>query len=86
MVESHKSRYNNAKRSEKRSISMEVVKEWRTLGGRFLKQDNVFKSSWYEVDDEMARDKTLCCLREKGTPVCTKKHQQEEHLDDEVSV
>ena len=85
MVESQKSRYNNAKRSEKRSISIEVVKEWRALGGRFLKQDNVFKS-WYEVDVERAREKTLCCLREKGTPVCTKKHQQEEPLDDEVSV
>lgn len=49
---------------------MEVVNKWHALDppGRFSKQDE-FTKLWYDVGDEIAREKTSQALREKRVPV-----------------
>lgn len=81
IVESLKSKYAHAPRTEKSKIAMDVVSLWRKLDppGRFLKQNNNVKEhssveeeetegTWYDVGDDEAKKKTSQALREAANP------------------
>ncbi len=77
IVESLKSKYSHAPRSEKSSIAMDIVSLWRKLDppGRFLKQHEQDDDeeerdgqnvgwTWYDVGDNEAKKKTSQALRD----------------------
>ncbi len=80
IVESLKSKYSGAPRSEKPMIAMDLVSLWRKLDppGRFLKQnvkeqslieeEGTDEGTWYDVGNDQAKKKTSQALREPSNP------------------
>ena len=66
IVEDLKPTYQQAKRTDKPVVAMNVVKDWRALNppGRFLAR-NKFTRFWDDIGDETAREKCSQALREK---------------------
>jgi hypothetical protein len=60
VVESVFSHYDEASRTEKYGISVEIVSKVKGVGGRFLRQDG---GIWVEADDDMAREKVSVTFR-----------------------
>ena len=66
LVQRHRDRYLLASKNEKPNISRTLVDIVRKRNGRFLKQ-NDDTELWYEIGDDLAREKTSQALRQKGT-------------------
>jgi hypothetical protein len=60
IMDSQVARYESCDRREKTMIAQDVVKEVKSRGARFLKQDN---GIWQEVDENVARAKVSHAFR-----------------------
>jgi hypothetical protein len=65
LVSKHRKTYLDGVRRDKKALSRAVVNAIRKAGGRFLKKDD--KSGlWFEVGDNVAREKSSQALRQRG--------------------
>lgn len=66
LVKKNRERYFKANKREKSFISLEVVETIKNEGGKFLKKvdKETSSTSWIEIDDLKAREKTSQALRE----------------------
>jgi hypothetical protein len=65
LVSKHRKTYLDGVRRDKKALSRAVVNAIRKAGGRFLKKDE--KSGlWFEVGDNVAREKSSQALRQRG--------------------
>lgn len=71
-------------RSVKTDIISDIIRQVKSDGGKFLKQDDNDKL-WYEVDDKEIKKKTSQTLRE-GAPQWRKTHGEWQRRDDSKNV
>jgi len=83
IVEGRKLDYVNSKRLDKPLVALEIIRSWRGQDppGRFLKLDDS-NSTWIDVGDKKAREKTSQALREKA-PMIRKQQEEDEEDQDE---
>jgi len=65
LINHHRDRYLRAKKNDKPHISRSIVNIIRNKNGRFLKKEDD-DSLWYEIGDDLAREKTSQALRQKA--------------------
>lgn len=65
LINLHRHQYLKAKKNDKPHISRSIVNRIRAKNGRFLKKDDE-DGLWYEIGDDLAREKTSQALRQKA--------------------
>lgn len=65
LINHHRDRYLRAKKNDKPHISRSIVNIIRNKNGRFLKKEEE-DGLWYEIGDDLAREKTSQALRQKA--------------------
>ncbi len=65
LINTHRYEYLRAKKNDKPHISRSIVNVIRAKKGRFLKKDED-DGLWYEIGDDLAREKTSQALRQKA--------------------
>jgi len=65
LINHHRDRYLRAKKNDKPHISRSIVNIIRNKNGRFLKKEDD-DGLWYEIGDDLAREKTSQALRQKA--------------------
>lgn len=65
LINRNRRAYLKAKKNDKPAISRAIVKAVRERGGRFLKREEG-SSEWFEIGDNMAREKTSQALRQRA--------------------
>lgn len=65
LINMHRDRYLRAKKNDKPHISRSIVHMIRSKKGRFLKKEEE-DGLWYEIGDDLAREKTSQALRQKA--------------------
>ncbi len=65
LINIHRGKYLRAKKNDKPHISRSIVNTIRAKNGRFLKKEEE-DGLWYEIGDDLAREKTSQALRQKA--------------------